>query len=193
MKTTILSAVASLTLALGAAAQQGNFVLDNTILTNVLAVDAPGSSHQGTFGMEVWVLKGTNIPEGINLTPAPGAPVLVHDLIKAAGFVKEATYTNRQTTAPGSDADLLTHCIAGCELARHPGICGGPDDALDALQRRETQNTLAAQIDRLNNEAGIGIGVSPRYQGQSCKDACLDALNRGVLSTINNGVIVPHR
>jgi hypothetical protein len=95
--------------------------------------------------------------------------------------------------APGSDADLLTHCIAACDLARQPGPCGGPDGALDALQRRETGNDLGTQIDRLNNEAGVGIGVSAQYAGQACTAACLDALNRGLLSTINNGVIVPHQ
>ncbi len=95
--------------------------------------------------------------------------------------------------APGNDADLLTHCIAACDLARHPGPCGGPDGALDALQRRETGNDLGTQIDRLNNEAGVGIGVSAQYAGQTCTAACLDALNRGLLSTISNGAIGPHR
>ncbi len=95
-------------------------------------------------------------------------------------------------SAPGNDADLLTHCIAACDLARNPGPCGGPDGALNALQRREIGNDLGTQIDRLNNEAGVGIGISAQYAGQSCTTACLDALRRGLLSTINNGTIVPH-
>jgi RHS repeat-associated protein len=98
-----------------------------------------------------------------------------------------------QGAAAGNDADLLTHCIAGCDMARHPGPCGGPDGALDALQRREIGNDQATQIDRLNNEAGAGIGVSAQYAGQTCTAACLDALDRGLLSTISNGRIVPHR
>jgi RHS repeat-associated protein len=88
----------------------------------------------------------------------------------------------------GNDADMLTHCIASCEMARHPGPCGGPDRALDFMQEREIGNDPATQIDRLNNETGIGVGVSPQWTGQTCTAACLDALNRGLLTTIRNGV-----
>ena len=96
--------VAALGLALGASAQQGNFVLDNRLLTNGLALDAPGNSYSGTFGMEVWVLKGTEVPADINQAPAPGSGPSAYDAIQAAGFVKEATYTNQQTAGPGAFA-----------------------------------------------------------------------------------------
>ena len=104
MKTIIPCAVAALGLALGASAQQGNFVLDNGLLTNGLALDAPGNSYSGAFGMEVWVLKGTEVPAGINQASAPGSGQYAYDAIQAAGFVKEATYTNQQTAGPGAFA-----------------------------------------------------------------------------------------
>ncbi|MCX8156727.1 MAG: RHS repeat-associated core domain-containing protein [Verrucomicrobiae bacterium] len=88
---------------------------------------------------------------------------------------------------PGNDADMLTHCITSCDLARHPGPCGSPDRALDFMQERETGNDAATQIDRLNNEVGFGVGISSQRQGQTCTAACLAALNRGLLYTIRNG------
>src|SRR6266536_1500998 len=91
----------------------------------------------------------------------------------------------------GNDADLLTHCIATCDLVRHPGQCGGPDGALAAMQRREDRATPGSQIDYLNNAVGSGVGVSPDNAGQDCTTACLDALNRGLLFTIVNGQPAP--
>jgi uncharacterized protein RhaS with RHS repeats len=96
-----------------------------------------------------------------------------------------------QGAVPGNDADLLTHCIASCELARHPGACDGPDRALGFLQQRETGNDPATQIDRLNNEVGAGIGVSAQFAGQSCAAACLQALEAGLLHTLINGAPFP--
>jgi RHS repeat-associated protein len=92
---------------------------------------------------------------------------------------------------PGNDADMLTHCITSCDLARHPGPRGSPDRALDFMQERETGNDAATQIDRLNNEVGFGVGISLQWQGQICTAACLDALNRGLLYTIRNGAPAP--
>jgi hypothetical protein len=99
--------------------------------------------------------------------------------------------THRGANSPiGGDADLLTHCIAGCELAKRPWPCFGPDGALDALQARETGNDIGTQIDRLNNEAGIGVGISVGENG-NCINACLEALGRGVLTTVVNGQPAP--
>ncbi len=108
--------MAAFGLALGTSAQQGNFVLDNGLLTNGLALDAPGNSYSGTFGMEVWVLKGTEVPAGINQAPAPGSGSYAYEAIQAAGFVKEATYTNQQTAFPGTfslGAVFLPHAHHG--------------------------------------------------------------------------------
>ena len=104
MKTITLSALAALGIALGTSAQQGNFVLDNGLLTNGLAIDAPGQSYNGTFGMEVWVLKETEVPAGINQAPAPASGLLAYNAMVWAGFVRQATYTNQQTVSPGAFA-----------------------------------------------------------------------------------------
>jgi hypothetical protein len=101
MKKAILSAVAALGLGLGAWAQPANFVLDNSTSTNRLAAEAPGNWYNGAYGIEVWVLKGTEIPADLNLSPAPGSGILGYDAMRAAGFVKEATYTNQFTVGPG--------------------------------------------------------------------------------------------
>jgi len=102
MKKNVFSAAAALSVALGAVAQQGNFLLDNSALPNGLAADAAGNWYNGMFGMEVWVLKDASLPEGINLSPAPGSGDITYAAIQAAGFVKEATYTNRGTAGPGT-------------------------------------------------------------------------------------------
>ena len=102
--------------------------------------------------------------------------------------------THRGATAvEGGDADALTHCIAGCNLARNSFPCLGPDHALARLQAHEHErgDTTAEQLDRLNNEVGFGIGGSNLWQSKSCGTACLDALGRGLLYEIKNGRIVP--
>jgi uncharacterized protein (TIGR03382 family) len=94
MKKQMLSAVATLSVALGALAQ-GSFVLDNTLLPSALAVGAPGNWYSGTFGMEVWELNGTSILSGVNLSDAPGSGMLGYNAMVAAGFVLEATYAGQ--------------------------------------------------------------------------------------------------
>jgi hypothetical protein len=89
----------------------------------------------------------------------------------------------------GGDADALTHCIAGCNLGRAPYPCFGADGALNQLQSREGTD-IGSQMDRLNNEVGVGLGTG-LLPGENCTDECLNALRRGVLSEIINGVIVP--
>ena len=99
--------------------------------------------------------------------------------------------THRGATAvEGGDADALTHCIAACNLGNHPYPCFGADGVLNRLQARETGNDIGTQIDRLNNEVGIGIGVS-LGKGENCTTECLNALRRGLLNEIRNGQIVP--
>ncbi len=91
---------------------------------------------------------------------------------------------------PGNDADMLTHCIATCDLVRKPGPCGCPDRALAFMQEREVGNDPATQIDRLNNEVGarVGMTLGPK---QTCAQGCLDALDSGLLYTISNGQPAP--
>jgi RHS repeat-associated protein len=104
--------------------------------------------------------------------------------------------THRGTGAvPGNDADMLTHCIATCSLARDPGQCGGPDGALAAMQAREVGTDPGTAIDRLNNGVGSGVAVNAQYKGMTCTAACLDALNDGLLYTVVNGrpVLSPRR
>ncbi|MCX6924895.1 MAG: hypothetical protein NT154_17035 [Verrucomicrobia bacterium] len=101
MKKIILSAAAALGVCLGAWAQPGNFVLDNSTSTNRLAAEPSGNWYSGTYGMEVWVLKGTDIPAGLNPSPAAGSGIIGYDAMRAAGFVREATYTNQFTAGPG--------------------------------------------------------------------------------------------
>jgi RHS repeat-associated protein len=113
----------------------------------------------------------------------------------AAAEIAADTYapdlSKHRTSGPGTNADQLTHCIAACSLARDPGwACGSPYRALEYLQDRERGGGLASQLDRLNNEEGFGIGLSPDFQGLSCINACLTALSRRLLFTIKGGVIV---
>jgi RHS repeat-associated protein len=88
----------------------------------------------------------------------------------------------------GGDADTLTHCIASCDVAKSPGLCGGLDRTLDFLQAREVGNVIETQLDRLNNEMGFALGMN---NPDKCTDACLDWLRRGLLYEIRNGQIVP--
>lgn len=101
-----------------------------------------------------------------------------------------STHRQAGTAVQGGDADALTHCIAACNVGRNPYPCFGPDGALDQLQSRETGNDIGTQLDRLNNETGIGIGYG-LDAGTSCTDACLRALEGGVLNEIRDGQIVP--
>ena len=84
----------------------------------------------------------------------------------------------------GGDADALTHCIAACTLASAPYPCWGPDQAYDILQSRETAKNIDTQLDFLNNESGMGIGMSLK-PGQDCSAACLAALKKGILNEID--------
>jgi hypothetical protein len=101
-----------------------------------------------------------------------------------------STHAERGTAVEGGDADALTHCIAACNLGRSPYPCFGADGALDRLQARETGDNLGTQVDRLNNEVGIGLGVG-LLPGENCTTECLNALRTGLLNEIRNGQIVP--
>jgi len=80
------------------------------------------------------------------------------------------------TERDGSDADVLTHCIASCRLAQNPGSCMTPDDALRYLQSRETPGN----IDYRNNNVGNGVGINIGPKGD-CVQGCLNAMNSGLL------------
>lgn len=100
MKHSVLIVAATLCLCADALAQ--SFIaLDDYVSTGSLAVNASGNWYGGTFGMEVWVLNGTNIPTGINLSPTTGAGVVGYNAMVAAGFTKETTFSGQATTFPG--------------------------------------------------------------------------------------------
>jgi hypothetical protein len=90
----------------------------------------------------------------------------------------------------GGDADALTHCIAGCKLAKFWWPCHGPDDALAELQKRENKPGDDSTMDRNNNAAGVGLGNGIGtgqlgYPGQTCLEGCLGLLRGGDLSELN--------
>lgn len=150
MKKTTLIAVAILGLAHGALAQrQGNFLLDNTTITSGLALDIPGKPYGGAFGIEVWVLRGTNVPAGINLGPAPGYAVLSYAAMQAAGFVKEATYTNQQATAEGVftlGAVFMPHAHSGGTVVLALAAWNSSAPSWGAMRATASQTTRAGVV-----------------------------------------------
>lgn len=111
---------------------------------------------------------------------------------EAEQIAPDGSTHRRAGSRPGNDADLLTHCIAACRLMQSPAACFGPDGALATLQAREEGEDIATQIDRANNDVGSGVGINIGPKG-NCAQGCLDALNSGLLWTIDqNGNPIPH-
>ena len=93
MKKTMLIAVVTIGLAVGALAQ-GTIALGNAFTQPLAAVDTdtPGNPYTGTFGIEVWGLNAAAVPPGINLDPSPGSGVAAYSALQADGFVLQATF-----------------------------------------------------------------------------------------------------
>jgi hypothetical protein len=149
MKRAMLSALVLLGVGLGTWAQQGNFVLDNSTSTNRLAAEAPGNWYTGTYGMEVWVLKATDIPAGLILSPAAGSGVLGYDAMRAAGFVKEATYTNQITAGPGLfklGPLLMPHAHSGGTVILALAVWDTDAPSWSAMRANASQGTRAGIV-----------------------------------------------
>lgn len=117
------------------------------------------------------------------------AGALINREAEADRVAPDGTTHRGATGVRCGDADALTHCIAACNVARHPYPCFGANGALAQLQWRETGKAAGTQMDRLNNEVGIGIGVA-LGPGENCTDACLEALREGLLYELSNDEIV---
>ena len=93
MKKTMLIAVVTIGLAVGALAQ-GAISLRSPGRPPSPAVDTdtPSNRYSGTFGIEVWALNAAAVPPGINLDPSPGSGVAAYSALQAAGFTLQATF-----------------------------------------------------------------------------------------------------
>lgn len=83
----------------------------------------------------------------------------------------------------GSPSDMLTHCVASCEIAKNEGVCiAAGTDIRKRWQNRENPLTRPGnRMDYENNKVGFGIADS----GGDCKKGCVKALNEGKLWTID--------
>jgi len=88
----------------------------------------------------------------------------------------------------GSAADMLTHCVASCELAKHEGIClAAGYNVRKHWQDREGDHTRGGdKMDYENNRIGFAIADL----GMDCKQGCLKAFADGWLWTISQ--VPPH-
>jgi RHS repeat-associated protein len=80
----------------------------------------------------------------------------------------------------GTPQDALKHCIAACEVTKHPGVCRSANRAYVILQGREGTDPLS-QGDMLNNQAGFDVGRG----GGDCRTGCQQALRDGLLFGVN--------
>ena len=89
----------------------------------------------------------------------------------------------------GSIADMLTHCVGACEVAKNEAVClAAGINARDYLQGREHPDESSDdKMDYENNKIGLQIADS----GGDCKKGCLQALAEGKLWTIDRRP--PHR
>jgi PEP-CTERM motif len=95
MKKNILTVLSSLVLALGAFGQ-GSVIINNFASIGGITIDTAGNWYSGTFGMEVWMLNGTNVPSNINsFNGVEGGIVSAYVNLAADGFRLEATYSGR--------------------------------------------------------------------------------------------------
>jgi RHS repeat-associated protein len=93
----------------------------------------------------------------------------------------------------GSAADMLSHCVGACEVAKGESVCLSVGiDARGFLQWREFNGIIFidgssrpknpdSEIDMYNNIEGFAIADS----GQDCKSGCVKALNEGRLWTVD--------
>jgi uncharacterized OsmC-like protein len=112
-------------------------------------------------------------------------------------FYGAQDYANSTVGAPGamhqnagSPADMLTHCIGACEVAKGEGVCKKAGiDARKYLQDREPNADTSGEdkMDLENNKIGFQISDS----GGDCKKGCQKALADGTLWTIDQ--LPPHK
>ena len=83
----------------------------------------------------------------------------------------------------GSIADMLTHCVASCELAKNEAIClAAGYDVRKAWQDRERDRSRGGdKMDYENNRIGFAIADA----GMDCKQGCLQAFKQGWLWTVS--------
>lgn len=89
----------------------------------------------------------------------------------------------------GSPADMLTHCVGACEIAKKEGLCliAGIDIRSRVQQRERDLNRGADRMDYENNRIGFAIADA----GMDCKQGCVQAFKQGRLWTIDRNP--PHR
>lgn len=128
----------------------------------------------------------------------PGEADLITALINACkcrNMVKNAMYgaqawANANYGGPGqmhsdegSIADMLTHCVGACEVAKGEAVCKAAGiDARKYLQDRENGGVRGGdRMDMENNSIGFAIADS----GQDCRQGCLKAFADGTLWTVD--------
>ncbi len=90
----------------------------------------------------------------------------------------------------GSPADMLTHCVGACEVAKGEKVCEGSGiNPRQYLQDRENGGVLADdKLDLENNKVGFGLAGS----ATDCKAGCVSAMLEGKLWTKVNGEAQPY-
>ena len=81
----------------------------------------------------------------------------------------------------GSPADMLTHCVGACEIAKKEGLCliAGIDIRRQVQQREHNLNRGGDRMDYENNRIGFAIADA----GMDCKQGCVQAFSQGWLWT----------
>jgi hypothetical protein len=135
-------------------------------------------------------------PAGLGLLD-PGGPIPTEIALLCAcrSMIREKTrgaedWANSNYGGPGlmhsdegSIADMLTHCVASCELARNEGIClAARYDVRGRWQAREGNHTRGGdKMDYENNRIGFAIADA----GMDCRQGCLQAFTEGWLWTVS--------
>jgi len=100
MKKTVLIALATAGIALGAFGQ-GAVLIDNTVASGGgPALDTAGNFFAGPFGLEVWLKNVTSVPSGINNA---ANNLTAYANLVANGFTLQHTYTGKNSSPnPGA-------------------------------------------------------------------------------------------
>jgi hypothetical protein len=83
----------------------------------------------------------------------------------------------------GSPADMLTHCVGACEIAKKEGVCliAGINIRRKVLERERNLNRGGDRMDYENDRIGFAIADA----GMDCKQGCVQAFAQGWLWTID--------
>ncbi len=114
MKRLIFSGWATLSLALGAFGQ-GEVDIYNGLSSYGVAINRAGNYYAGTYGLELWVLNGTNVPASIN----SATNVAAYGDLAAAGFTLAETWSG-QTMSTHSLGTLLLGVVS-LPIVKPPG------------------------------------------------------------------------